>query len=421
MKNFLKKIISSILIWESKMVLKKYKPSIIAVTGSVGKTSTKDAIFTVLSSTGYVRRSDKSFNSEIGVPLTILGCQNGWNDPFLWMRNILEGLELIFFKSDYPSTLVLEVGADHPGDIESVSKWLQADAIVITKIGDVPVHVEFFPSIDDLVKEKSYLIKALKKDGTLILLADDPKVSAMAAGVAQKVMTFGMISLATVTASDSSITYDGQSLPDGMSFKLNLQGNSVPIKLKGILGSQQVYPLIAGAAVGLARNMSVSRIVDSFEHHVAPRGRMNILKGLNGSVIIDDTYNSSPIALQEGLTVLASLQVSGKRIAVLGDMMELGSFSPDEHRKAGIQAMQSCDVLVTVGPRAKQMSDKAVSFDSSEDAAEYLKGIVGTGDIIFIKGSQSVRMERISAVLLVDPSKAGELLVRQEEEWLSKK
>ncbi|MDQ5893011.1 MAG: UDP-N-acetylmuramoyl-tripeptide--D-alanyl-D-alanine ligase, partial [Patescibacteria group bacterium] len=192
-------------------------------------------------------------------------------------------------------------------------------------------------------------------------------------------------------------------------------------KLKGILGNQQIYPLIAGAAVGLARNMSVGKIVDSFEHHVAPRGRMNILQGINGSVIVDDTYNSSPIALQEGLTTLASLQVSGKRIAVLGDMMELGSFSPDEHRKAGIQAMQSCDVLVTVGPRAKRMSEKAVSFDSSDEAAEYLKGVVGTGDIVFIKGSQSIRMERISAALLEDPSKAGELLVRQEEEWLNKK
>jgi UDP-N-acetylmuramyl pentapeptide synthase len=421
MKNFLKKIITAILISESKAILKKYKPTIIAVTGSVGKTSTKDAIFTVLSPGGYVRRSEKSFNSELGVPLTILGCQNGWNDPFIWLRNILEGLELIFFKSDYPKTLVLEVGADHPGDIESVSKWLQTDVVVITKIGEVPVHVEFFPSVDNLVKEKSYLISSLKKDGTLVLLADDPKVSAMAQGVKQKVMTFGMSSLATVTASDSSITYDEHALPDGMSFKLNCQGNSIPIKLKGILGNQQVYPLIAAATVGMAQGMSVSKIVDSFELHIPPRGRMNILKGIHGSVIIDDTYNSSPVALHEGLATLASLQVSGKRIAVLGDMMELGSFSIEEHRKAGIQAMQSCDILVTVGQRSKGMSDKAVSFDRSEEAGEYLKGIVGEGDIILVKGSQSMRMERISATLLEDPSKAKTLLVRQESEWLAKK
>lgn len=421
MKNFLKKIITSILIWESKLILKKYKPSIVAVTGSVGKTSTKDAIYTVLSPHGYVRKSDKSFNSEIGVPLTILGCQNGWRDPSIWIKNIFEGLELIFFKSEYPSMLILEVGADHPGDIESLSKWLKTDVVVMTKIGEVPVHVEFFPSVEALVKEKSYLIKSLKKDGTLVLLADDPRVSAMAEGVAQKIMTFGMASAATVTASDSSVTYDTQSLPDGMSFKLNYEGNSIPVILKSVLGNQQIYPLIAAATVGLSRGLSITKIVEAVVQHIPPHGRMNILKGMNGSVVIDDTYNSSPVALQEGLATLASLTCSGKKIAVLGDMMELGSFSTDEHRKAGAQAVQSSNVLVTVGQRAKQMNDTAVSFNASEEAAEYLKGIVGAGDVVFVKGSQSVRMERISAALLEDPTKAGELLVRQEEEWLAKK
>src|SRR5690554_4531015 len=136
MKSFFKNIISRILIWESKMVLKKYKPAIIAVTKTIGKTSTKDSIFTVLSSSEYVRKSEKSFNSEIGVPLTILGCPNGWSDPFVWLRNILEGFELILLNSNYPKCLVLEVGADHPGDIQRIASWLKTDVVVITKIGD---------------------------------------------------------------------------------------------------------------------------------------------------------------------------------------------------------------------------------------------------------------------------------------------
>ena len=153
MKSILKKIISSILIYQSKVILKKYKPFIISVTGSVGKTSTKDAIFSALSDNVHVRKSDKSFNSEIGVPLTILGCQNGWTDPLAWAMNILHGFELIIFKSDYPKFLVLEIGADHPGDIESISKWLVSDIVVITKIGEVPVHVEFFSSPEAPIKE----------------------------------------------------------------------------------------------------------------------------------------------------------------------------------------------------------------------------------------------------------------------------
>lgn len=421
MKSILKKIITSILIWESKAILKKYKPSIIAVTGTVGKTSTKDAIYTVLSKTEFVRKSHKSFNSEIGVPLTILGCQNGWSNPIRWIENIFTGLELIIFKSDYPKCLILEVGADHPGDIQSISKWLRTDIVIITKIGDVPVHVEYFPSPEDVVKEKAYLIDSLKPDGTLVLFADDKKVVALSQNIKQSVMTFGISEMATVTASNITAIYDDNRMPEGITFKINFKGNSIPLKIKGILGQQQAYPILAAVTVGTIRNKNITSIIDSFENHTAPKGRMNILKGINGSTIIDDSYNSSPDALREGLNTLATLQVSGKRIAVLGDMMELGNYSAEEHRKAGVQALQSCDILITVGQRSKVMNADGLNFNTSKEAGEYLKGIVTSGDVIFVKGSQSMRMEKVSKMLLAEPEKAVDLLVRQEKEWLEKK
>ncbi len=422
MKSLFKKAIVSILIWESKAIIKKYRPSVIAVTGTVGKTSTKDAIYTVLSSTEYVRKSEKSFNSEIGVPLTIIGCPNGWSDPLVWISNILQGLELILFNSDYPKCLVLEVGADHPGDIESISKWLKTDISIITKVGDVPVHVEFFATPADVLREKSFLINALKPDGTLILYADDKKVSALARDVKQTVCTFGMIEMATVTASNPTIIYDDMKLPSGFSFRINYKGNSIPLKINGVLGNQQIYPIIAAATVGIVRNVPINKIVDSFEKHVFPKGRMNIIAGINRSAIIDDSYNSSPDALREGLNALASLQVAGKRIAVLGDMLELGNFSTEEHRKAGVQALQSCDLLVTVGQRARFMgNDKTISFDTSIEAGEYLKEIVGEGDVVFVKGSQSMRMERVSKAIMLESNNAAKYLVRQEAEWLAKK
>jgi UDP-N-acetylmuramyl pentapeptide synthase len=120
------------------------------------------------------------------------------------------------------------------------------------------------------------------------------------------------------------------------------------------------------------------------------------------------------------LKTLASLQTSGKKIAVLGDMLELGSYSAEEHKKAGVLATQSCNILITVGQRAKLMNGSTISFNSSEEAGEYLKGIIGAGDIIFIKGSQSIRMERVTKALMTEPERAGELLVRQEEEWLNR-
>jgi len=422
MKSFLRNIIVRILIWESKTIIKKYKPSIIAVTGTVGKTSTKDAIYTVISSTEYVRKSEKSFNSEIGVPLTIIGCANGWSDPLAWISNILQGLELIFFKSDYPKCLVLEVGADHPGDIESISKWLKTDISMITKVGDVPVHVEFFASPADVLREKSFLINALKPDGSMVLYADDKKVSALAKNIKQTVYSFGINEMATVTASNPAVMYDDMKLPSGISFRLNYKGNSIPMKINGVLGTQQIYPIIAAATVGIIRNISINKIVDSFEKHTFPKGRMNVIAGINRSAIIDDSYNSSPDALREALNTLASLQVAGKRIAVIGDMMELGNYSTEEHKKAGVQALQSCDLLVTVGPRAKQMAgNNSMSFDTSIEAGEYLNSIVGEGDVILVKGSQSMRMERVTKAIMLDLENSSKLLVRQEAEWLAKK
>lgn len=420
MKSIFKSILTTILTFEARIILNKYHPSIVAVTGSVGKTSTKDAIYTVLSSSCYVRKSEKSFNSEIGIPLTILGVQNAWNNPAHWLSNILHGLDLIIFKHKYPECLVLEVGADHPNDIKKVVEWLKPDISVITKIGDIPVHIEFFPSVDNLLAEKAYLIKGLKKDGVLVLSADDEKVRNLSKGVIQKCLTFGIKEPATISASNIAIMYSEDKRPQGMSFKLNYEGNSVPLNIKGILGNQQVYPIIAATTVGIARGISFSNIINSLSQHTPSKGRMNIISGINGCTIIDDSYNSSPDALHEALTTLFLIQTSGKKIAVLGDMMELGRFSADEHKKAGIHAIESSNILVTVGQRAKLMNGN-INFESSNDAIEYVKGIVGQGDIVLVKGSQSARMERIVKALLLEPEKASELIVRQEPEWLAKK
>src|SRR6185437_9248398 len=163
MKDFFKKIIITLLTLEAQAVIKRYKPRIVAVTGSVGKTSAKDAIYEVLVATSgaRVRKSQKSFNSELGLPLTILGRPNAWNNPLGWLQNLFDGLLLIIRHSPYPEWLVLEVGADRPGDIKSVATWLPVEVAVITRLPEVPVHVEFFSSPEEVVEEKAALIDAL--------------------------------------------------------------------------------------------------------------------------------------------------------------------------------------------------------------------------------------------------------------------
>jgi UDP-N-acetylmuramoyl-tripeptide--D-alanyl-D-alanine ligase len=148
MKKIFKKIIIAILTAEAKMALYRWDPKIIAVTGNVGKTSTKDAIYTIFSKLSTVQKSEKSFNSDIGVPLTILGLKNAWSNPILWTINIIIGLLTAIFKKRNEKWLILEIGADRPNDIKNITKWIKPDIAVINKIGETPVHVEYFGSAE---------------------------------------------------------------------------------------------------------------------------------------------------------------------------------------------------------------------------------------------------------------------------------
>jgi len=431
----LKKIIVSILLWESRIILRIYKPFVVAVTGSVGKTSTKDAIFCILKNTEkYARKSDKSMNSEIGLPLTIIGVPNAWKNVGGWVSNIFAGLKLIVFRTEYPSCLVLEVGADHPGDIKRVAKWLKPDIAVITKISRTPVHVEFFESPEEVFEEKVSLAENVMMGGTVVLFADDEKITTIIDRVKSRnaqVITFGRSETAHVRGSNDTVLYEdvnGVKIPSGFTFTLDISGSSIPVSIKRSLGISTMYSLLAAGAVAKAKNINSEIIVKSVGEYEQPHGRMNIVEGINGSLIIDDTYNSSPDALIAALDTLSKLETTGKKIAVLGDMMELGKHSIDEHRRVGKEIVGKIDMLITVGPRAKMIAesakengfadDKIKVLDVSTEVSAYLSSQLLLGDVVLLKGSQSTRMERAVKELMKEPERAGELLVRQEEEWM---
>ena len=238
MKDIFKKILYYILQIESRLVLWKYKPKIIAITGSVGKTSTKDAVYAVLSTVTHVRKSEKSYNSEIGLPITILGCPNGWNNGLIWLKNILKGLWLIIAPHKYPKWLVLEVGVGKMGDMKRTALWLKTDIVIITAIGETPVHIEFFNSRKHLIEEKSTLIKTLNKDGLLILNADDEAVIEMKHKTKNRILTFGFSEGADVLGSAVNISYDNSNLstetnmPQGIIFRVDVGGNSLPVAIE---------------------------------------------------------------------------------------------------------------------------------------------------------------------------------------------
>jgi len=429
-KNIFKKVIVKVLTWQAKMVLKKYKPKVIAITGSVGKTSTKDAIFTVLSKFKKVRKSQKSFNSEIGLPLTILGCQNGWSNPFIWIENILIGFGVILFKKNYPEYLILEVGVGKPGDIKNnVAPWLNPDIVVITRFPDKPVHIEFFEDVESIIEEKSTLAYALKPDGVLILNHDDEKVYNVHNKANRRTVSYGMNNSATY-----KITYpvylnsviDGVDVTRGISFKFEHDGHTFPVMLPNIVGMNFIGSALAAIAVAAESGCDLLMSINYISEYRTPPGRLSIIEGINNSTIIDDTYNSSPVAAHAAVEALEEMK-AGRKIAVLGDMLELGKYTEEEHRSLGEKVSSVADMLVLVGPRSKYIAEGAIekkfnvkniySFESSKTAGKFLEGVVEKGDLVLVKGSQGVRLERAVVAIMAHKELKDSLICRQEKEW----
>jgi UDP-N-acetylmuramoyl-tripeptide--D-alanyl-D-alanine ligase len=437
MKNFLKEIIIYILKIESRLVLYKYKPKVIAITGSVGKTSTKDAVYAVFSKIAYVRKSEKSFNSEIGLPLTILGCPNGWSNPYIWFLNIWKGLWLLISPHKYPEWLVLEVGVGKPNDMYDVASWLKTDAVIITAIGETPAHIEFFNSRKHLVEEKSQLIKTLKKDGVLVLSADDEVVLDMKTNTKNRTVTYGFKEGSDIIGSSDSISYSASGLPtqaglpEGIIYRVDSEGSSFPVVIDGVFGRNHVYASLAALALAHALKLNMLDAVSALKNYDVPPGRMRLLTGINETLIIDDTYNSSPFACEFALKTLMEIKNTGRKIAILGDMLELGKHTNEAHKNIGKVAKENCDVLIVVGPRAKAIAEGAVDmgmnvknifeFLDSREAGNFIKTFVQKNDIVLVKGSQGMRMERVVEMILLDQKNKSKLLVRQDPEWLKKK
>lgn len=418
---------------EARIALMRHKPKVVAVTGNVGKTSTKDAVAAVISyslGADNVRKSEKSFNSEIGLPLAILGLENAWSSASGWLKNIKDGFLIALFGSrhGFPEWLVLEVGADHPGDIEGVAKWLHPDIVVLTRMADVPVHVEFFDGVEDVLREKMSLARALKPGGTIVVNADDDRFMEAVRDIDAAKISYGAAKDATIVMKESEIVYTGEPLPLPIGQYVVLKTGEVEkkVELKFALGDHMMYAFAAAAGVAKALGIDAA-VPDAFNGFKSPNGRMRMLKGVNSCAIIDDTYNSSPLACAEALKTLANMTVRGKKIAVLGDMKELGANAEKAHRDIGRSAAGVVHTLVTVGDLARSIAagakdagltaERIASFDDSNAAAAAVADMARAGDVILVKGSQSMRMERVSKALLAHPDKALELLVRQEKEW----
>jgi len=401
----MKKILQKILKILAKQILKKYNPEIIGVTGSVGKTSTKEAIYCILKNKFTVSENIGNYNNEIGLPLAIIGKKTAGKNIFNWSGVFLYAIKLVLMTDKkYPKILILEMAVDKPGDMDYLLDIAKPTIGVLTKVG--PVHLENFKIQQKILDEKSKMIKVLTDKDFAILNYDAKDVLSLCDQTKAKCITYGLEEGADVRAKNILL---GESQS---SFTLEYGDKNTPIIILSSTGRGQIYSILAGIACALSYGLDLDYIKESIKSYKTPEGRGSLLKGIKNTLIIDETYNSSPQAVEMALSNLGDLADSKRTIAVLGDMLELGSISRDAHKHIGQRVRDmGVNYLFTVGKEAKNIAssakdagmheDKVFHFDNNQDLLKILLENIEDNDVILVKGSRGMKMEEIVEKLLI--------------------
>ena len=355
---------------------KQLDVQVIGITGSVGKSTTKEVVAEVLNRRYKTLKSPGNLNNEIGLPLTLLKLNHEHERA------------------------VLEMGFYVPGEIDFLCDLALPKTGVVTNIGTV--HAERAGTIDDIARGKSELVKSLPSapDGLAILNYDDPLVREMANLTEAQVFSYGLTPEADLWA-DQVV---GLGL-DGIRFRLHFRNEVIHLRVP-LIGRHSVHTALRAAAVGLNDGLSWQGIVDGLQSGKTQL-RLVAVRSESGAIILDDTYNASPESTLAALNLLDDLD--GKKIAVLGDMLELGQYEIQGHEMVGARVAEVVDELVTIGDRAKWIAaaaaqanmhvDRITEFESSEDSIDYLRGHLDSNDVVLVKGSRGMQMEIIVAAL----------------------
>ncbi len=417
--------------WCAARAVRREKPRVVAVAGSVGKTTTKEAIGVALGAKelgSEVRVAPENYNNELGVPLTIFNAKAPGRSVFAWIALLFRATTLgLGLGKIGARVLVLEYATDHPGDIAYLLTIAKPDVAVVTAIG--AEHTEYFKTIDAVQEEELSLLDGLKEDGIAILNADDARVMKGKKETDARVATFGESKKADVRLASL------RQLEDGVEVKYVSLAHSVTFQLEGVFGVPPALAVAAALAVVYFHLDSdlgdvVERIKADFRN--VP-GRARLIPGIKHTTLLDDSYNSSPLAAHAAVRALGAFPCGekAKRIAALGDMLELGPLADEAHEILGAEvAKQNIDMLVVCGALGRAIRDGAVAagmnendvyhFSKSEEAGLFIQHNLKKGDVVLIKGSQGVRMEKITRELMAHPEHAEELLCRQSEKWRRK-
>lgn len=405
----------------ARRYLKKHKVKLVVVVGSVGKTSTKLAIATVLGEKLRVRTHEGNHNTPIATPVSILGIEypDDVHSISAW-RTVFKAARLRIKQPTDTDVVVQELGTDQPGDIKKFCRYLRPDIAVVTAVSHE--HMEFFKTLEAVAREELYIAKYA---ALTIVNRDDIDAKFAPFAETKAISTYGSSDKAEYRiAADMANVLQGGVM--GTFYAPEWDPASVNLQL---VGEHSIKAAAAAGAVGAKMGLSLQEITIGLARIRAVPGRMNVLRGVQGSTLIDDSYNSSPLAVLAALTSLYEIE-SQQRIAILGSMNEFGTLSKKAHETVG----RACDPryldwVVTVGtdagqylaPAAKQKGCQVRSFSNPYQAGGFVHSIVKQGAVVLIKGSQNgVFTEESTKVLLHDSSDES-LLVRQSPAWMARK
>lgn len=418
MKDFILKLIYRVLRSCARRVILRHNPRVVAITGSVGKTSTKESIACVMKESfgDQVRSTHGNLNAEIGIPLTILGYTK--TPPKIsWPIFIISAWFRTFTKI-YPKYLILEMGVEHHGDMEYFGSIVNPEVGVITAA--TPSHVANFKSISEMQSEKAKMSQILQENGLLIYNLDDDYLSKQ---------NFKKSISYSIKNKKSDCKAGEISLSEnGMDFLINYKNEKIYLKNR-LLGEHLVYTDLAAYCVGKYFGISSEKIVLSLEKRDPIAGRMNLLNGRQGVKIIDDTYNSNLASARAALNTLADIKYRfGRKVAIIGNMNELGSIEKESHVELAKYAKGKFDLVIFSGQNAKIMydayGDKKTSkkYNNRREIISKLDQIIKPNDLVLIKASQNKNfLEEVTKELLGDKDEAKNVLVRQSKIWHKKK
>ncbi len=397
-------------------VIKRHNPFVVAITGSVGKTSTKEAVYKVLHEKfgEDVRATAGNLNAEIGIPLTILGYDN-YPSKWLWPV-FLVGAYFRTLRVKYPKYLIVEMGVEHPGDINYFGSIVQPDIALITAA--TPAHVVNFKSVEEMQAEKVSIGRIVKDGGMVIYNNDDKYLSAQKIESALK---YSIVNNSDFKAINIEVDLSGNS------YQVKTFDGSIDIK-SNLVGRQMVYAELAAISVAKLLKIEDEVIKSGLSKMSQYPGRVQVLQGVESSTIIDDSYNSNPESAKAALDLLSEIKTEGRKIAILGNMNELGEIEKEAHHELGSYAKGKCDIAIFGGENAEVMqegyADKKCSkvFSERDELIYELNNFVYQNDIILVKASQNGNYyEEVVKFLMKDKTRAEELLVRQSPEWMDKK